>query len=146
MAIISKQIGWSQESNLLWYILKQLNQLTSALFGLKEAATPKYKVYTALLTQSGENAPTATILENTIGNITFGISSVGNYTVESNGLFISDKTYFSVSFVSDTSTGCTFGINDESSLYIEGYLRIGDGAITSIDNLYNTPIEIRVYN
>lgn len=27
MAIPSKQIGWSQESNLLWYILKQLSQL-----------------------------------------------------------------------------------------------------------------------
>jgi hypothetical protein len=46
---VSKQIGWSQESNLLYQILKQLNQLTSVIFGLK----PKYKVYTALLTQSG---------------------------------------------------------------------------------------------
>ena len=54
MAIISRGIGWSQESNLLWYILKQLNQLTGVLFGLK----PKYKVYTALLTQSGGDVPT----------------------------------------------------------------------------------------
>jgi hypothetical protein len=50
---VSRQIGWSNESNLLYQILKQLNRLTSVLFGLKEAATPKYKVYTALLTQSG---------------------------------------------------------------------------------------------
>ena len=49
MAQISRQIGWSQESNLLYQILKQLNKLTSIMFGLK----PKYKVYTALLTQSG---------------------------------------------------------------------------------------------
>lgn len=53
MAIPSRQIGWGTESNLLWQILKQLNKLTSVLFGLKEAATPNYKVYTALLTQSG---------------------------------------------------------------------------------------------
>jgi hypothetical protein len=53
MAIQNRQIGWSQESNLLWQILKQINKLTSVIFGLKEAATPKYKVYTALLTQSG---------------------------------------------------------------------------------------------
>lgn len=46
---ISRQIGWSQESNLLYQILKQLNKLTSIMFGLK----PKYKVYTALVTQSG---------------------------------------------------------------------------------------------
>ncbi len=53
MGIISRQIGWSQESNLLWQILKQLNRLTSIMFGLK----PKYKVYTALLTQSGGDTP-----------------------------------------------------------------------------------------
>ena len=56
MAIPSRQIGWGTESNLLWQILKQLNKLTSVLFGLKEAATPKYKVFTALLTQSGGDA------------------------------------------------------------------------------------------
>ena len=53
MAISSRQIGWGTESNLLWQILKQLNHLTNILFGLKEAATPKYKVYTALVSQSG---------------------------------------------------------------------------------------------
>jgi hypothetical protein len=53
MAIPSRQIGWGTESNLLWQILKQITRLTSTLFSLKEATTPKYKVYTALLTQSG---------------------------------------------------------------------------------------------
>jgi hypothetical protein len=53
MSIPNKQIGWSNESNLLWYILKQLNKLTSVIFNLK----PKYKVYTALLTQSGGDDP-----------------------------------------------------------------------------------------
>jgi hypothetical protein len=53
MAIPSRQIGWGTESNLLWQILKQLTRLTSTLFSLKEAATPKYKVFTALVTQSG---------------------------------------------------------------------------------------------
>jgi hypothetical protein len=55
MSIPNKQIGWSNESNLLWYILKQLNKLTSIIFNLK----PKYKVYTALLTQSGGDVPFA---------------------------------------------------------------------------------------
>jgi hypothetical protein len=53
MSIPSKQIGWSNESNLLYQILKQLNRLSSIMFGLK----PKYKVYTALLTQSGGDNP-----------------------------------------------------------------------------------------
>lgn len=60
--MISRQIGWSNESNLLYQILKQLTKLTSIIFGLK----PKYKVYTALLTQTGTDTPVAIVLENTI--------------------------------------------------------------------------------
>jgi hypothetical protein len=73
MGIISRQIGWSQESNLLWQILKQLNRLTSIMFGLK----PKYKVYTALLTQSGVNSPIAI----TSGDLTVGVT----YLIKSGG-------------------------------------------------------------
>jgi len=47
MAIPSRQIGWGTESNLLWQILKQLNKLTSVLFGLKEAALFKNKDITS---------------------------------------------------------------------------------------------------
>ena len=75
MAIISRGIGWSQESNLLWYILKQLNQLTGVLFGLK----PKYKVYTALLTQSGGDAPTSIYSGELIIGATYTINAV-SYT------------------------------------------------------------------
>lgn len=55
MGISSKQIGWGTESNLLWQILKQLKQLASIIFSLKAAATPKYKVFTANLYQTGSS-------------------------------------------------------------------------------------------
>jgi hypothetical protein len=70
MAVPSQQIGWSQESKLLWYILKQLNQLAGAIFNLKTQATPKYKVYTALLTQSGGSAE----LKISSGPLTQGVT------------------------------------------------------------------------
>ena len=73
MAIPSRQIGWGTESNLLWQILKQLTRLTSTLFSLKEAATPKYKVYTALLTQSGSDGPTLVIDLPLIVGVTYEI-------------------------------------------------------------------------
>lgn len=64
MGVPNRQIGWSQESNLLWYILSQLKKLTSVIFSLK----PKYKVYTALLTQSGgDNSQGINTGELTIG-------------------------------------------------------------------------------
>jgi hypothetical protein len=53
MRKISRQIGWSNESNLLYQILNQIIKLTSVVFALK----PKYKVFTALLTQSGGDDP-----------------------------------------------------------------------------------------
>jgi len=49
MARISRQIGWSNESNILYQILNQLSRLAGIITGLK----PTYKVYTALLTQTG---------------------------------------------------------------------------------------------
>lgn len=49
----AKQIGWSNESNLLWDILNKINKLGGVIANLVTVATPKYKVYTALLTQSG---------------------------------------------------------------------------------------------
>ena len=213
MGVPNRQIGWSQESNLLWYILSQLKRLTSIIFSLKEAATPKYKVYTALLTQSGGDfldqldsstltqnvtkgvtytitnasdgdflnvgapnnnigtsfvainnsvptlwgesgaallfntgAPVVTVLENTIGNIWFTYDEVGNYVINSNGLFTVNKT---VQFINSP-----LGL-DEGILLISNVTNT-DSLISLvstnsnpdfIDGLFNnTPIEIRVYN
>jgi hypothetical protein len=51
-----------------------------------------YKSYVALITQSGTAAPTAIVLENTLGDVTFSYISVGNYEVVTSGLFTADKT------------------------------------------------------
>lgn len=51
-----------------------------------------YKKYVALLTQSGIDAPIATVFENTIGNIVWTRDSPGNYKATLNGAFITDKT------------------------------------------------------
>jgi hypothetical protein len=39
MSIPNKQIGWSQESNLLWQISKQLDQLIKVTSKLAETTT-----------------------------------------------------------------------------------------------------------
>jgi len=55
--------------------------------------TPAYKVYTALLTQSGTNAPVATILENTLsGTVTFEYTGPGLYNAVLVGEFTVGKT------------------------------------------------------
>jgi hypothetical protein len=65
-------------------------------FAAQIAPEPKYKVYTALLTQVGINPPVATVLENTIGNITWTYLSTGSYSGNLISAFPLNKTYFSV--------------------------------------------------
>ena len=67
-----------------------------SIVNLVENGGRPYKVYTALLTQTGTNAPVATILENTVGNIVWSYDSTGEYLGTLTGVFISDKTYFSL--------------------------------------------------
>lgn len=64
MAIPSRQIGWGTEDNLLWQISKQLEQLTNVTAQGCTTTTstttePAYRVYTALLYQTGGDDPTA---------------------------------------------------------------------------------------
>ena len=104
-----------------------------------------YKSYVALLTQSGTAAPTAIVLENTLGEVTFTYISVGNYDVVTSGLF-NDKTFI---LMPNSRLGTNFiyqtGVNT---------LRIVCRDITSdspfipfLNNALNkTSIEIRVYN
>ena len=60
---------------------------------LDAVAARPYKVYTALLSQTGTDAPTATVLENTLGGtIVWSRTSVGRYTGTLNNAFTLNKT------------------------------------------------------
>ena len=104
-----------------------------------------YKSYVALITQSGTAAPTAIVLENTLGEVTFSYISVGNYEVVTDGLF-NDKTF---ALIPNSRLGT-------NNIYQTGVntLQIVCRDITSsspfipfLNNALNkTTIEIRVYN
>ena len=108
--------------------------------------TRPYKVYTALLSQSGTNAPTAVVLENTLGGtVVWTRNSTGLYTGTLAGVFTVDKT------LTLMNTGYTVngfeGINrvNVNSVQIQTYL---NGPTYSDGRLANSgaSIEIRVYN
>jgi hypothetical protein len=89
-------------------------------------------------------APVATVLENTIGNVWFIYDGVGNYSVNSSGLFIPNKT---VQFINGLVVfeGNIVIINntDEDFRYLQSISSGGD----LTDGLFiSAPIEIRVYN
>ena len=90
-------------------------------------------------------APIVTVLENTIGNIWFKYEGVGFYSVNSNGLFVTNKTYqnpINYCLPSDITEGYDFKIQDENAIT----LLVFQGGVTQDWSLVNLPIEIRVYN
>jgi hypothetical protein len=105
-----------------------------------------YKVYTALLTQTGTSAPVATVLENTIGAISFIYDGVGLYRITESLSFDVNRTAL---FLGPVKGGYL-----RNALYGPGYWGVStcdnsnlpaDGAPGNLI-LSNTPIEIRVYN
>lgn len=111
--------------------------------------TLPYKVYTALITQTGVSAPTAIELENTIGEITWEYLTTGLYTANSAGLFTVDKTWTVFGSIFDATVALnvpvTSGSNGNSlpniiNVRVFGGDYLGDGLLTQAS------IEIRVYN
>lgn len=114
----------------------------------KKGYSLPYKVYTALLTQTGVNAPIASVLQNTLGNIIWSYYSVGQYRATLTGELTLNKRVILVSPTNEadgTTAGyVTFSDEDQSD----------DSFILKCISISGTPIneiavprgiEIRVY-
>lgn len=89
-------------------------------------------------------APIATVLENTIGNIWFSYNSVGAYTANSDALFTSNKTWNTIipgELIYNANYQEMF-FNDSSTFNVY----TSSESVLTNGILYQTPIEIRVYN
>ncbi len=104
----------------------------------------QYKSYTAILTQSGTSAPTATIVYNSLGGaVTLGYTSTGITTLTRTGAFTSGKTVVFITYASDDAT--TKAIN--AVVTSANVITINQKTIaSSVANGYTIYIEIRVYN
>lgn len=116
---------------------------------LELLSTRPYKVYTALLNQSGTAAPTALVLENTLGgspSLTRG--AVGDYSITLNGAFTSNKTTVLVGTVGNGDHSATYSSN--AYVTSNNQIRIAtfdlDTLLLVDDCLLNTFVEIRVYD
>lgn len=119
---------------------------TTAAIGSPSTAVPvedsrPYKVYTALLTQTGSNAPVANVLENTLGGVpVWGYVSLGVYTCTLTGEFTTNKTSARISGVSYAFT--TTGIASEDEILVLAR-DISDNEVDGV--IVNQLFEIRVY-
>jgi hypothetical protein len=92
-------------------------------------------------------APVVTVLENTIGNIWFNKGGTGKYSVFSSGLFNEEKLsvfFGALNTIKNTSFVKILSDTDYPDRFTIRTSDVADNAIN--DSLYNTPIEIRVYN
>jgi hypothetical protein len=131
-------------------IAKDLTAMATALSTIPTSPALPYKVYTALLTQTGISAPTANILENTLGGVpVLGYVSTGIYTITLAKAFKIGKTAIPTSGININENLFIIQINSvtESTITIQGRVPFGGGVADDI--LTGTPmcmIEIRVYN
>ena len=111
---------------------------------LESSPSLDYKVYTAILLQSGTGAPTATVIKNTLGgDLVWAYAGVGEYTATLSQAFPSvNKVHFQVhNGVFDTQTAFYWawanGLQLDTSTLA--------GAATN-NHLTDVSVEVRVYN
>ncbi len=167
MGFVNKQIGWSNESKLLQYILKQLVKLTAVINGGGGSSyTPPYKIYSALVTKLNDtNPPVVEILENTIGegiSIESYFASNTHILVNTNGLVDTSSSKVIATFNKGNDSPSQPGLftnirfNSSDTYLIEPYSFVyvvtvpsGPQALGTTNNLrpmVKFLLEIRVYN
>lgn len=125
-------------------VIKQLSSVLPSDVVSTGSSTRSYKVYTAILSQSGTSAPTAIELENTLGvTITWARSSAGFYSATASAAaFTNNKTV--VFFEADWAHAKVSGANRDSDTNLNIFT--GSDYITGADGFSKASIEIRVYN
>lgn len=103
------------------------------------------KVYRALLTQTSNTAPVATVLENSFGAaLVWAISSTGTYTATLTGAFTSAKTFI----IQPGETGTIAAIKNVLAVRTsDNVVTVTTGSGGTLENavLSTYPIEILVY-
>ena len=105
-----------------------------------------YKVYTALLTQTGTSAPVATIFENTLGGSpVWSYQGVGNYVLTLAGAFLSGKVMM---FLNNERSNSIYAIRRTSNSTLEIQISITDGFpfVPANSLLTSASLEIRIYD
>ena len=131
-------------------INKQIKAICCKIENLTPGGAGSYKVYTALLTQTDEDAPIAIVLENTLGaTLSYSRTNIGEYVITTTGTFPQDKTWAVINTPSYDGNGpfaLQIGRISDTECHIYSY-RIFPYSLGDLGtNGDRVSIEIRVYN
>lgn len=136
-------------NSLTWYdLINKLKDILKGLAGQGGDSRP-YKVYTALLTQSGTDAPVATVLENTLGvTPVWSYIGTGHYRVTANGSFTIEKRQFFTGVLKSVDSLNGIVVESDEESFNEDFIQIKtlNSGGSDVDVFTNLAIEIRVYN
>lgn len=128
------------------YLSSTLQEFADALSPYLSGPQANYKIYRALLTQSGSGDPTVIELENTLGNVAWTRVPAANGTylaTLSDGVFTFGQTFMMVASLPNNA-GAYIGHDREDNVL---YLNTTNAAGTNTDGLLGeTSVEIFVYN
>lgn len=114
-------------------IVIKTNEIIDWINNIGSTATPNYKIYRALLTQTGTSAPVATVLENTLGDdIVWTRGGAGQYTGTLNGAFTDNKV--SLPYYGDNGTVATI-LSADTGSYIGRYLLYAQHSVSNYINI-----------
>ena len=99
--------------------------------------TAKYTSYVGSIKQNSTNAPSPTIMDNSIGNIVWTRISAGLYAGTLTGAFVSNNTWLMGKTIEISGNDIVFYRHDENSVRIK--------KINGLDG-FDAMIEIRIYN
>lgn len=130
----------------------QINIYNTEYLGTNNTLVPypqPYRIYSALLTQTGTNNPVATILQNTIGTITWIRNATGAYEGNYTPGFPLAKTTLTINtaynnmmfYLANFETG-----EPSTQILLKTYETAGDPLSINDGLLYYAFIEIRIYN
>jgi hypothetical protein len=127
MGIFNKQIGWSQESNLLWEIANQVNKLIGVTSKVSGPPGPQGPPGPAggLFAQTANSTPvTATTVETSLIN-----GGVGSLSIPANGFAVGDSFHAGLSGVMDAANNQTIRIKVKA-----GSVILLDSGVQSLSN------------
>ena len=109
-----------------------------------------YTVYTALITQTGTDAPVATVLQNTTGGtIVWTRNSIGRYLATISGTtYTANKTAILLTSGSASATDGRFlKVEDSGNTTVQAFYNFDTSANTAQDGIVTgAMIEIRIYS
>lgn len=125
---------------------KQIGNPTASGVGLPVGT----RVYCALLTQSGTDAPVTTVLENTLGGeVVWSYENPGRYVATLAGAFTENKTFIITAPCANAADVILLGFAGSAWVDVDSIkirtVAIADLSSAANDVLFATAIEILVY-